>query len=233
MGGVDAYLLPPCFVCFRPCALALRCVYDSVPRVGCFGPVHVFCVLLLVLHEYVAKHVHVVGPSCVRRMASSAPSERAKYLWITLTPPHPHIVCVHRSHGVPPLPPPSQVPCAHCVWFHLVCLSCTHVLHTPYGYPHVQPTPPYGRYRNMWILCAMPTWACNGECRDMRCTSSSSSTHMPDALPIHTPTHMIPPCAHILFPYPSNMSTVRCAYHGKALVHVGIVMQRALWSAKV
>ena len=66
-----------------------------------------------------------------------------------------------------PLPPPSQVPCAHCVWFHLACLSCTHVLHTPHGHPHVQPTPPYGCYRAMLILYddgTMPTWTCNGVC---------------------------------------------------------------------
>ena len=107
----------------------------------------------------------------------------------------------------------SQVPCAHCVWFHLVYLSCTPVLHTPHGYPHVQPTPSYGCYRVMRILCddgTMPTWTCNGVCSHRvlwlrsstrRCTSSSSSTpsHIHDTLPIHTTAHMVPPCAYLLF----------------------------------
>jgi hypothetical protein len=102
--------------------------------------------------------------SCVRvASSSSAPSEPVKCLW----GPHPHLhtVCAsaHRSHGVPPylLPRRSRV-CIVCGVTLYACpahIIVTHVLHTPHGHPHVQPTPLYGCYRPCGFCVTMPAWA--------------------------------------------------------------------------
>ena len=136
-----------------------------------------------------------VGPACVVHVCvwlSGAPSAPR----VVLVDPTPllRIVCKPLA-SCAPLPPPSQVPCVHCVWFHLVCLSCTHVLHTPRGHPHVQPTPPYGCHRAMWVLCEHARmgmqWGVLWWLRSStRCTSSSSSSCLNDAPPPpYTHTH--------------------------------------------
>ncbi len=136
-----------------------------------------------------------------------------------------HIVCVHRSHSVPPylLSPRSRV-CTVCGFTLYACpthMCCTLPMAIPTHNqrPPLVATGPYGP------CVTMPAWACSGGLRSStRCTSSSSSTHIHDNLPMHTPAHMVPPCAHLLFPAPQLMSTLRCAYHGKAPVRAGMAM---------
>jgi hypothetical protein len=120
---------------------------------------------------------------CVRVCGFPAlPPPRIKSLWSPHTPSFILCVCTPLAWCAP-LPPLSQVPCVQRVWFHLVCLSCTYVLHTPHGHPHVQPTPPYGCHRAIWILCDDARmgmqWGVLWWLRSStRCTSSSSSTHI-------------------------------------------------------
>ena len=71
--------------------------------------------------------------------------------------PTPPSYCVYtplawRAPLTSSLPGPMCALCLVSRSFHLVYLSCTHVLHNPHD-PHVQPTHPYGCHRAMWILC--------------------------------------------------------------------------------
>jgi hypothetical protein len=133
----------------------------------------------------------------------------------------------------------------YCFLFPFCCVStlvcCPYHLPTPLwgSAVYIQPTPATPPpHRAMWILrdnarMGMPWGVLWWLCSSTHCTSSSSSTHVHDAHPICTPVHMVPPCAHLLFPTPHNLSTVRCAFDGRALVCVSKVMECALWSAKV
>jgi hypothetical protein len=154
------------------------------------------------------------------------------------TPPS-YCVCTPLAWRAP-LPPPSQVPCVHCVWLHLVYLSYTYVLHTPHGHPHVQPTPHMAATGPCGSCVTMPAWACHGVC----CggfVQAHTPRHHQAALTYMIPTPMSPHTharaygttwRAVPLSCPSNMSTVRCAYHGKAPARAGMVMQRALSSAK-
>ena len=119
--------------------------------------------------------------------------------------PHPTLILrVYTARMVCPpylLPPRSRVRivCGFTLYACPAHMCCT----LPMAIPTYNQRPPPAATTGPCESCVtMPAWACNGECRDMRCTSSSSSTHMPDALPIHTPTHMVSPCAH--FPLPTR-----------------------------
>ena len=157
------------------------------------------------------------------------------------TPPS---YCVYTARMVCPpylLPPRSRarIVCGFTLYTCPAHMCCT----LPMAIPTYNQRPPYGCYRAMRILCddgTMPTWTCNGVCShrvlwwfrsSTRCTSSSSSTHIHDALPYTRPRlwyHL----ARTSFSCPSHMSTGRCAYHGKAPARTGLAMQRALLSAK-
>jgi hypothetical protein len=148
------------------------------------------------------------------------------------TPPHPHIVCTPLAWRAPHylLPPRSRM-CIVCGFTlyacpaHMCCLL-------PMVIPTYNQRPPMAATGPCGPCVSMPTWACYGECRDIRCTSSSSSTHIHDTLPrTHARTYGTTWRA-VPLSCPSNMSTVRCAHHGKTPARAGMVTQRSLLSAK-
>ena len=76
-GGVEAYNLSPLpCVLQAMCTRTAMCVYDSVPRVGCVGPVRVFALLCVRVCVFVP-YAYVRGQVCI----CVWPSPRAKSLF--------------------------------------------------------------------------------------------------------------------------------------------------------